>query len=334
MFGRALGGIEQALVDYCEALRFSGHDVHAVIHPKAEIRPVLKKFGIPVHVLSNLGAWDPLAALKLRGLLKRLSPDVCIAHGNRALSLLSKAGKDRRIVGVMHNYEIHYESLRFVFYPTQDLLRHMQAGMANPAHSYHIPNLVRAPASEPIRHWHEPPVIGAMGRFVAKKGFAVFIEALFVLKARGIAFRAVLAGSGEEAQALSALAAQKGLNDVLHFTGWVSDKQAFFDSVDIFCLPSHHEPFGIVLLEAMAQALPVVAAASEGPSEILRNGIDGMLIPINDAAALASALASLLSDRQHAELLARNAYDTVKNRYDLPVVAHKLDLALRSLARL
>src|SRR6202034_4671627 len=102
-----------------------------------------------------------------------------------------------------------------------------------------------------------------------------------------IPFKAVLAGEGEEEGALRDLAREKGLGEELRFAGWVTDKQAFFDSIDLFCLPSHHEPFGIVLLEAMAQGLPVVATASEGPSEILEAGEPGVLVPTNDAGALA-----------------------------------------------
>jgi glycosyltransferase involved in cell wall biosynthesis len=333
MFGRGQGGIEQALVDYCEAQRFMGHEPVALVHPQAAVRALLAAKGIESRTLSNFGAWDPLAAFRLKGMLKALSPDICIAHGNRAVSLL-KIARGRRIVAALHNYKIHTQGLRFAFYPTQDLLRHAQLEEVKGQHFYQVPNLVCAGASVPLRQWHTPPVIGAMGRFVAKKDFDVFIGALALLKARGLAFEALLAGDGEEASDLKKRAGAAGLEGCLSFPGWVEDKKTFFDAIDLFCMPSRHEPFGIVLLEAMAQGLPVVATDSEGPSEILRSGIDGILTPKGDAQALADALATLLADRQHAASLARNAFDTVKSHYDLPVVAHKLDLALTSLARL
>jgi glycosyltransferase involved in cell wall biosynthesis len=333
MFGCGRGGIEQALVDSCEALKLCGHEPVAIIHPKAAIREELQTRNVPFHALSNFGAWDAIAMLKLRRLLARLAPHASIAHGNRAVSLLHKANA-LRIVGVMHNYKIKTDPLRFVFYPTQDLLRHALAGGAAGKQFFHVPNLVRVPAQFTPRTWRAPPVIGAMGRFVTKKGFDLFIEALALLKARGVAFNAVLAGDGEEAGHLKKLAADKGLERVLRFPGWVEYRESFLDGIDLFCMPSHHEPFGIVLLEAMAHGLPVVATASEGPSEILTGGTDGMLVKKGDAAALADALAELLADRPRAELLARNAWQTVKTRYDLPVVAAKLDLALRAICAL
>ena len=84
-----------------------------------------------------------------------------------------------------------------------------------------------------------------------------------------------LPGKGRSARHSSASPTVHGLAGCAGFPGWVDDKPAFFAGIDVFCLPSHHEPFGIVLIEAMAQAMPIVATDSEGPSEILRDGIDG-----------------------------------------------------------
>lgn len=332
MFGKGQGGIEQALIDYCDALRLFGHEVIALVHAEAAIIPALQSQGITVYTLTNFGAWDPIAIVRLYNALKHIKPDACIAHGNRAISLLRMA-RAPRIIGAMHNYKIKCESLKFLFYPTQDLLRHLNAKHMRGKHLYRIPNMVRVPAHMPMRTPHAPPVIGTMGRFVAKKGFALFIETLALLKARGIVFKAVLAGGGEEEMALKALAIKRGLDDVLHFAGWIKDKQAFFDSLDLFCLPSYHEPFGIVLLEAMAQGLPVIAADSEGPSEILENNVDGLLVPKDDPEVFADALAVLLANRAHAQKLAEAAYITAKKDYDLPVVAYNLDLALRAIGR-
>ena len=94
MLGRGLGGLEQALLDHSDALGRTGHEVHAVIHPDAAIRPALEAHGTKWHGLPHLGAWDMVAAMRLRLLLRRLRPDVCVAHGNRAMSLLRLAGAD------------------------------------------------------------------------------------------------------------------------------------------------------------------------------------------------------------------------------------------------
>lgn len=333
MLGRRLGGLEQVLLDYGDALTLAGHEVHAVIHPDAAIRGALEARGAAWHPLPHFGAWDLLAAARLRSLLRTLRPDAAFAHGNRAVTLLLRAGLGRAgappLIGVLPNYKMHCRGLTAVCHSTQDLKRYALGQGVAEACLYHIPNMVRVPAAPPPRRMHAPPVIGAMGRMVAKKGFDVFIAALARLAAHGTAFRAVLAGDGEDAAALHRRAAESGLAQVISFPGWIDDKPAFFDGIDVFCLPSHHEPFGIVLLEAMAQALPIVTTASEGPAEIVRDGVDALMVPTADPDALAGALGRLLADPDRAADLAANAYRVVRDTYDLRRVAARLDAALQ-----
>jgi glycosyltransferase involved in cell wall biosynthesis len=307
----------------------AGHAVHAVIHPDAAVRPALQARGATWHPLPNLGEWDPLAILRARRLLRELRPDVCIAHGNRAVTLLRAAGA-WPLIGVLPNYKMHCRGLAAAFHSTLDLRRYALGQGMPPEHLYHIPNMVRVPPVPPLRVPHTPPVIGSMGRFVPKKGFDVFIAALALLARDGVAFRAVLGGEGDTAAALHRLATAGGMDGRIAFPGWIENKPGFFAGLDVFCLPSQHEPFGIVLLEAMAQAVPVVSTASEGPSEIVRGGTGALLVPIGDAAAMAEALLALLTDPARAAALADSGYRLVRDSYDLPRIAERLDAAVRA----
>jgi len=330
MLGRSLGGLEQALLDYDVALTQCGHEVHTVIHPDSALRPALEAKKANLHNLPHAGAWDPLAATRLRRLLRQLRVDISIAHGNRAVSLLRFAGA-APIAAVMANYKIKCGSLAAAFCPTMDLRRHAIDQGLPVSCAYHVPYMVDVPPEPRRRAWRTPPIIGAMGRMVAKKGFDVFIDALARLQSNGTVLRAILAGDGPERGALERLAVQRGLSDVLSFPGWITDKRAFFAGIDVFCLPSHHEPFGIVLIEAMAHALPIVTTDSEGPAEILHDGVDGMIVPRGDIAQLAEALGTLIAERDRAETLAANAYRHVLATYDVPRVGARLDLAVREI---
>jgi glycosyltransferase involved in cell wall biosynthesis len=332
MLGRGLGGLEQALLDYGDALSRLGHEVHAVIHPDAAIRPALVARGMIWHGLPHRGSWDVIAAIRLRLLLQRLHADVCIAHGNRAMSLLRQAGANP-LIAVLPNYKMRCRSAAAVFYPTLDLRRHAQSQGVQDTCLYHIPSMVGVPPTPPSRVRRQPPVIGAMGRFVPKKGFDMFIAALGRLRSQGVPFRAVLAGDGPERAALEELAARHGLAEALAFPGWVDDKRTFFAGVDIFCLPSHHEPFGIVLIEAMAQAMPIVSTDSEGPSEILRDGSDGILVPRGNVERLAQALGGLITDPERAALLGADAYRHARETFDMPCVGARLEGAVRRVAQ-
>jgi glycosyltransferase involved in cell wall biosynthesis len=331
MFGRGRGGLEKVFIDYCEALTRAGHEVRALIHPHAAIRPVLEARQMPFDTLGNGGAWDPVAMLRLHLRLKNLAPEITIAHGNRAISLL-KGAAARPLIGVAANYTLKCDGLDGIFCATQDLVRHCRGRGAAAERISLIPHAVDAPAAPPQRIRHQPPVVGAMGRFVGKKGFDVLIEALHRLLASNVAFRAVIAGDGDEGPALQRLVRRHGLDRIVEFPGWQEDKTAFFRRIDVFCLPSLHEPFGIVLLEAMAEGLPVIATDSEGPSEILRDPRDGMIVPRANPVALAEAIGRVLGDPQAASAMGLRGYETVCRDFNLPLLSRRLDAALCAIA--
>jgi glycosyltransferase involved in cell wall biosynthesis len=332
MFGRGRGGLEQVFLDYCEALLAAGHEVVALIHPDAAIRPLIEQRRVTFHAIANRNAWDPIATLRLRSWVKYVAPDATLAHGNRAISLLKLAGA-APLVGVAANYTLKGRGLDAIFCPTEDLARHCRANGFTSHTIRVVPHAVAAPPQPPHRAWHEPPVIGALGRFVHKKGFHVLIAALRHLREASVPFRAIIGGSGVEADSLQQLADEYRLDEVVAFPGWQDDKTAFFDAIDVFCLPSLHEPFGIVVLEAMAQALPVIATDSEGPTEIVSDGKNGVIVPKDDPATLAAAIKQMLADRGTAHAIGLAGYETVRADYSTARLSRLLDDALRAFVR-
>jgi glycosyltransferase involved in cell wall biosynthesis len=328
MLGRARGGLEQAALDYAEAMACAGIRALTVIAPKAWVEAPLVAAGMTHESLPHHGAWDLWAAYRLRRLAQRTGAVAILCHGNRALSLALLARSGRiPIIAVAHNYKTR----RFVqadacFAITQHLTDHLASlGIRTITR---MPNMVRIPehtAREPFR---TPPVIGSMGRLVAKKGFLLLIEALALLRTRGVAFRAVLGGEGPEAGAIEALIAHHQLGDSIRRIGWVADKAAFFHSLDVFVLPSHHEPFGIVLIEAMSRGVPVISTDSEGPSEILHHGVDGLIVGKGNAEALADAIQALLADPARAAALGEAGAARVAHEYSMEAMAKRLQTAL------
>ena len=311
MFARGGGGIEQAFVDYCEGLRGRGHKVTAIAYPGSVTHRQLLALSIPVVTMRNFSEWDFFAVWRLRKHLHLLKPDIVIAHANRAYSLASRANSGLfPLVGVAQNYSTRrFKTAGAMFTTTRDLINHLAAQEGIPeSRIFHIPNMVRCHELPRHHERNRPPVIGAIGRFVPKKGFGVFIEALRLLKERGYAFQAILGGSGAEERRLKDQAKKAGLEEILSFPGWVQDKRQFYSHIDIFCLPSLHEPFGIVLLEAFTYGAPVVATDSEGPRDIITPNYDALIIEKGNAEALSSALARLLDDEKLANDLAANGF--------------------------
>ena len=257
MLGKGLGGIEQSFINYAHTLLVEGNEVTMLTDPGAAINSSLEKMsGIEHRTISNLGQWDLFAAYRLRLLIKKNTPDVIIAHGNRAISLLKRAA--RRIcplIGVAHNYSIkRLIGLDAVFAVTDELKNRLSSAGQSRDRIYHIPNIYEADiqpiAARPFRH---PPIIGSMGRFVKKKGFIYFIMALKILDDDDIDFLAYIGGSGREDQVLRTLVARLNLTEKVHFLGWIKDKKDFFRSIDIFCLPSIYEVFGDSLIRGICK---------------------------------------------------------------------------------
>lgn len=333
MFGRGLGGIEQAFLDYNEALILAGHEVMAVTHPLAAINPDIS--GKLTHTtLSNRGSWDFLAALRLRKLYNDWQPDIIICHGNRAISLNLLVKPQAGVVGITHNYQLRrFHRLDAVIAITEKLAQAaMKAGVAEEKITL-IPNMVRMPHCEvsATGTLPQPPmVIGAMGRMVEKKGFHLLLEAAAILHHNGIPFRLRVGGAGGMEVKLRKQAKILGIDSFTEFTGWVQDKAAFFAGMDIFCLPSLHEPFGIVLLEAMAYGKPVVGFSSEGPSEIIRNH-EAILVENGNVEALAEALTYALQQPLAMQEMAISGHQLVEEQYALPAISKKIDALLQKL---
>ncbi len=119
-------------------------------------------------------------------------------------------------------------------------------------------------------------------------------------------------------------AAALGLSDRVRFTGQIANVEQAYHAADIFVMPSTREAFGMVLIEAMASALPVVASRIDGVTdEIVADGRDGLLVPPRDTGALAEAIRRLLLDRDGAEAMGAHARESVVGRYGLDVARQR-----------
>lgn len=334
MLGAGRGGLEQALLDYAEALAAKGHPVTAVCHPKWLERPALEALPVRVAGLKSFNEWDLLAAGRLRRIIRAAGAAAVLTIGRRATSLVRLAASPHPQVAVAQNYSLKpMIGLEHVFATTADLRRALIEAGQPAGRITVIPNMVRVPrdVAPPRPCAPGPLTIGAMGRLVRKKGFADLVDALALLRDRGLPFVFELAGDGPEAAALERQVDERGLAERTRLVGWVTDKRTFFESIDVFCVPSLHEPFGIVVIEGFAHARPTVVTDAEGPREIVRHGEDGLVVPRHDPLALADALAGLLQDPALRARLAGAALERARDVYDLPTVGGRISAALNTL---
>jgi glycosyltransferase involved in cell wall biosynthesis len=179
--------------------------------------------------------------------------------------------------------------------------------------------------------WASPVRIGIVGRLAGWKGQHIFIEAARQVLAAGVEAEFMLAGSamfGEEAYeaTLKKQVADAGIGEHVVFMGFVSDIPGLLDSLDILVHASTTpEPFGQVVIEGMAEGLPVIGTDGGGVKEIIVHGENGLLVPMGDADAMANAIKTLLSDPDRAQLLGRAGYLRVRRHFTAEQTARKIE---------
>jgi glycosyltransferase involved in cell wall biosynthesis len=191
-----------------------------------------------------------------------------------------------------------------------------------------IPNSIEMSLGLKNKQNNEIPTIGFLGRISPEKGLDILFEAVKILKDKDIKFKLNIAGDGELLQNFIADAKKLEIENSVNFIGWVEDKKSFFDKIDIFCLPSKYEAFGIVLLEAMKYKTPIVSSNCDGPLDIFTDGKDALIFEKNNPAQLAEKLQLLIQDYNLRESLAQNAYDNFVNNYTAEIVGKKIEDAL------
>lgn len=172
------------------------------------------------------------------------------------------------------------------------------------------------------------PAIVGLGRLSPEKGFDLLIDAFAILRQRQPDWRLVVAGDGPQKEALVRQTERLGIAERVAFVGLCANVVALFRQADIFALPSRSEGFPNTLCEAMTCGLPVVAAdCPMGPREIVRDGIDGLLVPPNDAPALAHSIERLQIDSGLRSRLAARATE-VERRFSVERILGLWDTVL------
>lgn len=303
---------------------------------------------------ANLGADDSAGGGLARGVFGRIGrlaefrrqivssrPDVIISVMDRVnvLTLLATAGlKIPTIVCEHTDPNVHkitwtWSLLRRLLYPraravvvlTEDASR--WAKKIVPAPRVHvIPNPAEAPASSHAGNGGSATrTVIAMGRLIPLKRFDLLLEAFSRCTGAHPDWSLTILGDGPERESLLMSIERLGLSGRVSMPGRVEEPQDYLARADLFAMSSDYEGFPMSLLEAMASGLPVVSTdCPSGPRAMIRDGIDGLLVPPGRAGPLAEALDRLMSDdaqrvefgRRAAEVIDRFGVEKVMSMWD------------------
>lgn len=190
------------------------------------------------------------------------------------------------------------------------------------------------PAQFPPRPFHGNPApfqILCVGRLVSAKGQHILLQAAARLAGQGRSFVLNFVGDGPDRASLEAGAARLGIASQVHFAGSVNQDRIreFYQRADVFALASFAEGVPVVLMEAMSMEVPCVTTWITGIPELIRNGVDGLLVSASDDIALAAALASLQDDPDLRRRLGAAGRARVIDQYNLPRNVERLAAIFR-----
>ncbi len=341
-----ISGAERHLLILLPALKAHGVDVSLLLledpaHPVDDMVAELTLSGVPVQRIPIYRHMDFPVIGRLRRALRTLRPDIVhthLIHADLYGTAAAKLSGVRVVISSRHNDD-NFRRLPPMRAVNRLLWRSTRAGIAisqaiarfcvevegAPADKittiyYGLPphEVDRKTARAALRQELELPadatLVGMVCRLIEQKGVVYGLRAFARLAPQFPAVHVLIAGDGPRRAALEDEAKTLGIAERVHFLGWRDDTPAILAALDVLLMPSLWEGFGLVMLEAMAQAVPIIGSAVSAIPEVIVDGETGRLFPARDTAALANTLALLLRDeplRRHMGLLGQDRVEAV-----------------------
>lgn len=266
---------------------------------------------------------DGMAArLRWHRALRRFQPDVVLGWRAPTARLMPRRGKAAKLVrlGDYPDHVRHLEGLDTVVCNNPDIARHISA-LGHTGRVEMISNFARPVDVVPLKRgsFQTPEdrfLVCSAARFTHIKGLDTLVHAV----ARRPDQWLWLVGDGPERGALEALVARLGLTERTRFLGWVDEPMNAIAAADAFVMPSRVEPLGNALIEAWHAGAATVSTTTAGPNWYATDGKDCLLVPVEDDAAMAEALARLQAEPELRTRLQAGAADTLRTTFSKEAV--------------
>ncbi len=319
-----ISGSEAHLLALLPKLRERGWNVRMLMlhqnEPGAwDFARALEARGVPLDAIPLRADVDPIAFLRVVSYLLQRRPLILHSHLVHAEAYGLLAGAVARVpvrFATKHGFNEFREAPYFGLYErgvaslahvhiaiSRGLAHYLEQVEGFDGESFEIVHYGIEPNGEPVPYRPDERRLLCVGRMIPIKGHIVLLRAFAEAKRQLPDLELDIAGRGPLEPALKALAQELGVDDSIRFLGHVSPIQAAIEQVQIVVVPSMGEGFGMVALEAMERARPVIAAAIGGLGELVRHEETGLLVPPGEAEPLRDAIVRLASDHELAARL-------------------------------
>lgn len=341
-----IGGIETLILEICRNIDRNAYDPYVFVFQRdGKLEDELRSMGIPVYLVEKRPGTDLGLVLRLMRLFRRLNIDVVHTHnqspwlyGGIAAFLSGKPLIHTEHTVVDYHPQYHPERWKKIE-RWLSLITYRITTVANSVAAFltaeeGIPsskiNVIHNGVKTSVYDKHTDVcskraslgindtdfVVGNVARFYPNKDHKTLLKAFEIVSRNIGQAKLMLAGDGPLKDELVAVADKLGLSGKVNFLGNRRDIPEVLKTFDIFALSSTREGFPIVLLEAMAAGLPVVATDVDGNSELVNDGRTGILVPSGNAEALARAICDMASGRQDVKRMGEEARQAVRSRFN------------------
>ena len=343
------GGAERLLIHYVSKLNKNKYDflVCSLRDKPDDLLPDISEY-TPVIKLNLSNRFNPSITFKLIKLFKDFKPDLIHTHlfQPRIYATLAYlfyrnailiTQKHNNVNGIKHHIFIFFEmiciSLNERVIAISESVKNslIKFELVSPKKIFVLPNCIDYQhfnnynvVNTDIEEKRDDIVIGVVGRLERQKGVKYLILAMKIILNRYPKATLDIIGDGSQLLKLQKLAEKIGISNSVKFFGKFGDVIPFYKKMDIFVLSSIYEGFGIVLLEAMATGVPVIATNVDGIKEIIIDMNNGILVPTKNPKAIADAITRIINDSELRKNLIDQGFKQAK-LYDVKEHVMKLD---------
>ena len=323
------GGAEQQLLLLCRGLKRNGHDiVVGYLKPGGELQKAFQIDNIPVRSFDMKSSFDFLVQSRIQDWLKEYSPDIVHTHLFKADFYAGRAALSLGIplISTKHNLD-QYLKQPLIAWLARDLAQRSRRiiAVSNAVRDYLIKvagfrsewiDVIRVgiePILETSQHVPGSRIrFGVVARLAKQKGHQLLLNSFHKAKQQHPEMELLLFGDGPLRNDLEAEVRELHLQDSVRFMGTVLDPNNIYSQFDVCVLPSLWEGAPVVLLEAMARGIPLIATSVGGVPEMLSSDC-GILVPPSDQDALTQALVRMNDDHEFRSMLSKAGPLRVRN---------------------
>jgi glycosyltransferase involved in cell wall biosynthesis len=344
-----IGGAEKALLRTLK--RFKQKDMDHVVITLLSGGKLWEQFrdaGIEIHTLNVKNPFDIRAFFKYIKFLNEIKPKIVVAYLFHALTVavLGKILCNRhKLVHSKRNFTLDSkirDTMNRLYCCFIDYLIGVSKGVfekeskikfRDGRNKYLVYNGIEMPPKNFIKKGKGTFTVGTIARLHRQKGLLYLLGAARIIMDLKKCVKFIIIGTGEQYYQLKRYIVKNHLENYVEMKGEVLNPVKYYEEFDIFLLPSLYEGFSNVILEALAYGIPVVGTNACGINEIIRDGINGILIKPKSADAIAEAILKLMEDKDLQKRLGKEGKRTISAKFTINKTVEKLEGIFNTILR-